>query len=309
MSNENGLVEPAKPMWQPAVVCIAASLCKRQSGQWTLPDPTERYGRDWDGWADSRGGALELPPIADPDAKATLPKTNLDEMHARGHLTGTEYAIALAFQTTPCGASVVKGYYAIVIGVVLHGKTAGEIADPRVGRSKGIEEVMCKLRLGLRLMADHYFPPEEEPDENRLDLDTFRQTYVYKFLKERERSADDPDPRRGYFEFVPPKTEKDGLVSFGTESHYSTYYSKEFSHCGSSAPADEYTDGLRERLYPTSVDAHISAWCSRRPEGDYGARSGRTLLGKQMWSAQMRRGSMVTQAGRSMSKTRIGKDD
>jgi hypothetical protein len=299
MDNENG-VAPAKPVWRPAVCVVAAALCKRKSGQWALPNPTEGYGRDWDGWADGRGGALELPPIADPDAKATLPKTNLDGMHARGHLTGTEYAIALAFQTAPCGESVVGGYYAIVIGIVLHGRTAGEMADPRVGRSKGISEVMLKLQLGLRLMADHYFPPEKEPDENRLDPDAFRQTYVYKFLKERERSARDPDPRRGYYELASP-AKKDG--------HYSTYYSAEFSHCGKSPPDDEYTDGLRERLYPTSVDAHISAWRLRRPEDDYGAQSERTLLATQMWSAQMRRGSMIMQAGRSMSKTRIGNDD
>jgi hypothetical protein len=300
MDNENG-VEPAKPVWQPAVVCVATSvLCKIKPGQWTLPDPAEGYGREWDGWADSRGGALELPPIADPDAKATLPRTRLDEMHARGHLTGTEYAIALAFQVAPCGASVVGGYYAIAIGIVLHGKTAGEMADPRVGRSKGIEEVMCKLRLGLRLMADHYFPLEKEHDKNRLHPDAFRQTYVYKFLKDRERSADDPDPRRGYFEFVPPAKK---------DVHYSTYCSKEFSHCGSSAPADEYTDGLSERSYPSTIDTHIAAWSGRRPEGDYGAPSERTLLGKQMWSAQMRRAALITQAGRSMAKTRIGKDD
>jgi hypothetical protein len=214
MENKNG-VEPARPIWRPAVVCIAASLSKRKLGQWALPDQTEKYGPLWSGWADSRGGALELPPIADPDAKATLPRTPLDEMHARGQLTDSEYAIALAFQTAPCGASVVKGYCAIVVGIVLHGKTAGEIADPRVGRSKGIEEVMRKLQLGLRLMVDHYFPPEKEPekepDKKRLDLDAFRQTYVYHFLKERELSADEFDPRRGYYECVPPKTEKEGI--------------------------------------------------------------------------------------------------
>jgi hypothetical protein len=298
-------------------VCIAASLSKRKLGQWALPDQTEKYGPLWSGWADSRGGALELPPIADPDAKATLPRTPLDEMHARGQLTDSEYAIALAFQTAPCGASVVKGYFAIVVGIVLHGKTAGEIADPRVGRSKGIEEVMRKLQLGLRLMVDHYFPPEKEPekepDKKRLDLDAFRQTYVYHFLKERELSADDPDPRRGYYECVPPKTEKEGIFSFGTDSHYSTYYStyysKEFSYCGSSEPADAYTDGIRERSYPSTIDAHIIAWRARRPEGNYGAQSERTLLATQMWSAQMRRASLIMQAGRSMSKTRIGNDD
>ena len=224
-------------------------------------------------------------------------------MHARGHLTGCEYAIALAFQTAPCGVSVVKGYFAIVVGIVLHGKTAGEMADPRVGRSKGIEEVMCKLRLGLRLMVDHYFPPEKEPDENRLDPDALRQTYVYKFLKERERSADEVDPRRWYFELTTP-TEKEGFFSFGTDSHYSTYYSKEFSHCGKSPPADEYTDGLRERLFPSTIDAHVAAWRTRRPAEDYGAPSERALLAQKMWSAQMRRASLIMQARRSMPKAR-----
>jgi hypothetical protein len=101
MDNENG-VEPAMPMWQPAVVCIATSvLSKLKPGQWALPNPTESYGRAWDGWDHGRGGALELPPIADPDAKATLPRTNLDEMHARGHITSSQYAIACPLSTQP----------------------------------------------------------------------------------------------------------------------------------------------------------------------------------------------------------------
>ena len=55
-------------------------------GYWTVPDPTEKYGREWKGWKPVgkppliRGhpGDLELTPIADPSAKATLPRTRLD---------------------------------------------------------------------------------------------------------------------------------------------------------------------------------------------------------------------------------------
>ena len=95
-------------------------------GYWTVPDPTEKYGREWKGWKPVgkppliRGhpGDLELTPIADPSAKATLPRTRLDEMLARQQLTGSEYELALMFQENPCGHSVLNGYYEIVVGVI-----------------------------------------------------------------------------------------------------------------------------------------------------------------------------------------------
>ena len=55
------------------------------------------------------------------------------------------------------------GLYNVVAGIVLHNKPAGALADPRVNRPKGIAEVMRKLRVGLRLLVDHYLPePKHE---------------------------------------------------------------------------------------------------------------------------------------------------
>ena len=107
---------------------------------------------------------VELPD-AEPGAKATLPRTRLEEMLARRQLTDSEYALAIMFQSNPCGRAVLKGYYAIVVGIVLHDKPAEALADPRSGRSKGIDEVMRKLRIGLRLMTDHYYLPDDDGNE------------------------------------------------------------------------------------------------------------------------------------------------
>jgi len=99
----------------------------------------------------------------DPKAKGTLARTRLDEMVAREQLTGSEYELALMFKANPCSRDVLGGFYNIVAGVVLHDKQASALADHRIGRSKGIAEVMRKLRLGLRLMVDHYLPePKRE---------------------------------------------------------------------------------------------------------------------------------------------------
>ena len=77
---------------------------------------------------------VELPD-AGPAAKATLPRTRLDEMLARGQLTGSEYHLALMFRADPCGTKVLKGFYAIVVGIVLRELPAEVLADPAsVGR-------------------------------------------------------------------------------------------------------------------------------------------------------------------------------
>ena len=97
--------------------------------------------------------ASELPD-EEPGAKATLPKTNIEEMLARGQLTHSEYALALRFEEKPCPRSFFKGrdvFYTIIAGIVLRQRTAEDLADPRVGRSKGISEMMRKLRLGFAL--------------------------------------------------------------------------------------------------------------------------------------------------------------
>ena len=112
-------------------------------------------------WNRSR---IELPD-ADPTASATLPVSRLERMLARRQLTGTEFHLAQLFQANPCRAEVLNGYYRVVAGIVLDGKTAEELADPRVGRTKGVAEVMRKLRLGLRLMRDHYLPEDGEKEK------------------------------------------------------------------------------------------------------------------------------------------------
>jgi hypothetical protein len=110
---------------------------------------------------------VELPD-AEPGAKATLPKTNIEKMLARGQLTHSEYALALRFEEKPCPRGFFKGrdvFYTIIVGIVLHQRTAEDLADPRVGRSKGIKEIMRKLRLGLRLMLDWYLPDDDDDAE------------------------------------------------------------------------------------------------------------------------------------------------
>ena len=84
-------------------------------------------------------------------------------MLARKQITASEYELALMFQSKPCGREVLGGFYNVVASIVLQDKPAGALADPRVNRPKGIEEVMRKLRAGLRLLVDHYLPePEHE---------------------------------------------------------------------------------------------------------------------------------------------------
>lgn len=239
---------------------------------------------------------VELPD-ADPTAKATLPVTRLEEMLSRGQLTDSELHLALMFRANPCGRKVLKGYYAVVVGIVLHDKPAGELADPRVDRSKGIAEVMRKLRTGLRLMVDHYLPSEPDEDEvaqQRHDAETLRQTDFYKRLQEHERNSDYRDPSGGYFDLAPQPASE----TFGT--HYSTEpYSAEFGHCGRSPLSIGYCD----EVLPVSIDAHVRAWFSRKPDA-YGARKWRGQMAQQMWSAQMRRASLIKAAYRSMPKAR-----
>jgi hypothetical protein len=268
-------------------------------GYWTKPDRTEKYGPEWEGWEPvgwlrqirGRPGDRELPPIVDPSAKAAMPRARLDEMLARNQLTGSEYALALMFQANPCGASVLKGYYAIVVGIVIHDRPAEELADPRVGRSRGIKEVMRKLQLGLRLMVDHYLPEDSEHDEEaaRLDPEAFRQTDFYKRLQERERDSNDNlDPSRGYFALAPQPASE----TFG--AHYSTHYSKEFGHCGGSLLS------VKPTILPVSIGAHVSAWWARKP-GGYGAPKWRGQMAKKMWSAQMHRASAIKAAWSAMA--------
>jgi hypothetical protein len=99
---------------------------------------------------------VELPD-ADPTAKSTLPKTRLEEMLTRGQVTDSECRLSLLFQATPCGRKALGGYYAVVHGILILDLPAEQIADPRLGRSKGIAEVMRKLRLGLRSLTTHYY--------------------------------------------------------------------------------------------------------------------------------------------------------
>jgi hypothetical protein len=101
-------------------------------------------------------------PDEDPHLRPELPKSRLGEMLARQQLTESEYALALMFKADPCGLKVLNGYYFIVKGVVLDDRSAEDLADPRVARSKGIAEVMRKLRYGLRFMLDHYLPENEK---------------------------------------------------------------------------------------------------------------------------------------------------
>jgi hypothetical protein len=246
-------------------------------GHWTKPNSTEKYGPKWKGWIKGRPGDRELPPIVDPSAKATLPRTRLDEMLARQQLTGSEYALAVMFQERPCGPSVLRGYYATVVGIVLDGKAAGELADPRVSRPKGIDEVMRKLRIGLRLMVDHYLPEDGHPDEveaTRLDPE------LYKRLQEHERDFS------GYN--APSRDRK-------------------WSHViGRDRGVGRLPDGRIEfeRLIPLSIDAHVSAWRSRKP-GNYGGPIWRGKMAKRAWSAQMHRASAIKQSWRSMPKKRL----
>jgi hypothetical protein len=104
-------------------------------------------------------------PDADPHSRPELPKSRLSEMLARQQLTDSEYDLALMLKTNPCGLKVLDGYYFVVKGVVLDDRSAEDLADPRVARSRGIAEVMRKLRLGLRLMVDHYLPEADDESE------------------------------------------------------------------------------------------------------------------------------------------------
>jgi hypothetical protein len=241
---------------------------------WTRPDLTEKYGPEWDGWAKGRPGDRELPPIVDPGAAATLPRTRLDEMHARGHLTGTEYALAVMFQERPCGASVLKGYYNVVVGIVLHGRAAGELADPRVARAKGIDEVMGKLRVGLRQMADHYLPDDEAGIVNTEAADRFRQTDFYKGLQQRELAGNE---------------------------HYDPARNRGWSHAVGRLP-----DSRNElaRLLPRSIDnlRGVATLGMRRP--NWGGPKWRGAMAQKLWSAQMHRSSGIMAAWRAMPKKR-----
>ena len=105
---------------------------------------------------------------AAPSAKAALPRTRLQDTPARQQLTDSEFALALMFQANPCGLAVLKGYYTIVVGIVLRDMSAEALADTRVGRSKGIAEVMRKLRAGLRLMVERYLPEEVETERREV---------------------------------------------------------------------------------------------------------------------------------------------
>jgi hypothetical protein len=107
---------------------------------------------------------VELPD-ADPNPRPELPKSRLGEMLARQQLTDGEYHLAEIFRANPCGPKVLNGYYFVVKGIVLEDRSAEDLADPRVARSKGIAEVMRKLRLGLRLMVDYYLPEADDESE------------------------------------------------------------------------------------------------------------------------------------------------
>jgi hypothetical protein len=106
-----------------------------------------------------------------PDAalhsRPELPKSRLSEMLARQQLTDSEYHLTEMFRANPCGFKVLNGYYFVVKGVVLDDRSAQDLADPRVHRTKGIAEVMRKLRHGLRLMVDHYLSKSDDENEKR----------------------------------------------------------------------------------------------------------------------------------------------
>jgi hypothetical protein len=133
----------------------------------------KQYGHESAAKAAWNGARVELPD-ADPHSRPELPKTRLDEMLARRQLTDSEYHLALMFKAEPCGTKVLNGYYFILKGIVLEDRAAGDLADSRVGRSKGVAEVMRKLRHGLRLMVDHYLPDSDDEDDKREGYGTLK---------------------------------------------------------------------------------------------------------------------------------------
>jgi hypothetical protein len=152
----------ASAVWSDTLPASCALFCH------AVPLVTCPVGTEGDGVAAWNRARVELPDGA-PLSRPTLPKTRLDEMLARGQLTGSEYHLAQMFKDNPCGTKVLGAYYTVVRGIVLDDIPAEGLADPRVGRSKGISEVMRKLRIGLRLMADHYIPDRGPNLEGRGD--------------------------------------------------------------------------------------------------------------------------------------------
>lgn len=90
----------------------------------------------------------------------------IDEMLAREQIGLAEHVAAVRFQREGDRRSALAalgGYGKLISAVLLNDKPAVALADPRIGRRKGLDEVMRKLRAGLQLLVRHYVTDAPEP--------------------------------------------------------------------------------------------------------------------------------------------------
>jgi hypothetical protein len=91
----------------------------------------------------------------------------VDEMLKRQQIGEAEHAAAVRFQREGDRKAALGGYGKLVSAVLLSDKPAAELADPRVGRRKGTDEAMRRLRAGLELLVEHYATNSSEPEASR----------------------------------------------------------------------------------------------------------------------------------------------
>jgi hypothetical protein len=79
--------------------------------------------------------------------------SGIEEMLARGQISDREHTAAIMFIRRPDYLGPMR---LPTERILMRGVTAESVADPRVGRTKGIDEVMRGLRGDLHVMAHFY---------------------------------------------------------------------------------------------------------------------------------------------------------
>jgi hypothetical protein len=83
-----------------------------------------------------------------------LARTNkVDEMLARGQITAREHTAAIMYMRWP---DYLGPLHRSVWLILFSSTSAEQLADPLVGRTNGIAEVMGRFRGGLRVLVEHY---------------------------------------------------------------------------------------------------------------------------------------------------------
>jgi hypothetical protein len=111
--------------------------------------------------------------------------SGIDEMFHRGQITDRQHTAAIMF----IRRADYRGPLRLPTErILMRGMTAESVADPRVGRTKGIDEVMCGFRGDLHVMANFYGVGRRcTKTDRRSHLRTLRARHLMKLQLERAR--------------------------------------------------------------------------------------------------------------------------